>query len=98
MLTNKQLTELIRKELKFLASEVFCFAGCTVEPEGSKPETYRWMRDESVQIRTDRMYWLAKKFPKEYRECTYEMGQLRPSRTEDSPANKKVRNIRESHK
>jgi len=95
MITNKQLTELVKAEISFLASEIFTFAGCTVaEDEATKPETYRWIRDESVQVRTDRLYWLARKFPQEYRKCTWEMGKLRPQRPENGPAKKRSRNIR----
>ena len=89
MLTNKQLSELIKKELSFLVAEVFCFAGDTSEPAGSTPDTYRWMRDRSVQVRTDRLYWLANKFPLEYRRLTWELAGLKPARPEEGPAIKK---------
>ena len=94
MLTNKQLSELIQKELKFLTAEIFCFSGSVCEPAGSNPDDYRWIRDESVQVRTDRLYWLAKKFPAEYKRHTWNMAELRPNRPEEGPSKKKIRNIR----
>lgn len=88
MLTNKQLSELIKKELSFLAAEVFCFSGWTM---GSTPDSYRKMRCNIVQVRTDRLYWLAEKFPLEYQRFTWELAQLRPSRPEAGPAIDKTR-------
>jgi len=93
MLTNKQLSELIKNELRFIAAEIFCFGGDTIEPEDATPETYKWVRDERVQVRTDRLYWLAKKFPVEYQRAWWELGGLKPSRPENGPAKpgKKIR-------
>jgi len=90
-LTNKQLSELIKNELRFISAEIFCFGGDTIEPEGSKPETYKWMRDERVQLRTDRLYWLAKKFPVEYQRAWWKLAELKPARPENGPAKGKIR-------
>jgi len=86
MLTNKQLSELIKNEVSFIAAEILLFGGDTVEPEGAKPETYKWIRDERVQVRTDRLYWLAKKFPVEYERACWKLVRMKPARPEDGPA------------
>lgn len=93
MLTNKQLSELIKKEVSFIAAEILLFGGDTIEPEDAKPETYKWMRDERVQVRTDRLYWLAKKFPVEYERAWWKLVSTKPSRPTDGPAKpgKKIR-------
>jgi hypothetical protein len=93
MLTNKQLSELIKKEVSFIAAEILLFGGDTIEPEDATPETYKWMRDERVQTRTDRLYWLAKKFPTEYSRACWKLVRSKPARPEDGPAKtgKKIR-------
>ena len=87
MLTNKQLAELVKREVKFLSADIFLFAGDIVEPEDATPDTYKWMRDERVQVRTDRLYWLAKKFPQMYKQAWWSLADLKPIRSSDkSPA------------
>ena len=95
MLTNKQLAELVTKEVKFLSAEIYLFAGDITEPEDATPDTYKWMRDDRVQVRTDRMYWLAKKFPELYRQAWWSLAELRPDRPEKGPAitGRKIRMI-----
>jgi hypothetical protein len=93
MLTNKQLSELIKNEVSFIAAEILCFGGDTLEPEDATPLTYRWIRNDRVQVRTDRLYWLAKKFPEEYRRACFKLVSMKPARPEDGPAKtgKKIR-------
>ena len=86
MLTNKQLSELIKNEVSFIAAEILLFGGSTTEPDGATPETYRWLRNETVEVRTDRLYWLAKKFPDEYRRACWKLVKTKPARPEDGPA------------
>jgi hypothetical protein len=84
MLTNKQLAELVKKEMIYLTGDIFIFAGDVDEPEDSTPDTYKHLRDERVQVRTDRLYWLAKKFPQMYKQAWWSLADLRSS--DKSPA------------